>query len=157
MSTSEINSQYFKYIRSWTIATLNRIKPENSAQRPGKKYNSFLWLAGHLLWTEEKLIANPLGLKRKFEGIKLEDFAINTKPSDVIKYKRKFADILSYLAYSEHEVSELILCTKEKDWSGKWKGELAKWFPDRMTAVKHCIIHESTHVGQMWILWKMIK
>lgn len=156
MKASQVIYEHLKYIRGWTLHSLQQFTPEQAVKRPNKKLNTVLWLAGHILWTEEQLIANPLGLKRKFEGINLNDFAMGSKPEHVKKYKAKYNAIITYLAGSSDELGECILQTTDKDWDAKWKGAFSKWFPTKLSAVKHCILHEGTHVGQIWVIEKFI-
>jgi hypothetical protein len=156
MKASQVIYEHFKYIRNWTIHSLQQFTPGQAVKKPNKKFNTILWIAGHLLWTEEMLIAQPLGLKRNFEGIKLNDFAMGSKPENVKGYKSKYNAIITYLAGSSDELGERILQTKESDWDKKWKGVYAKWFPTKLSAIKHCILHEGTHVGQIWVIEKFL-
>lgn len=156
MNTSEILSSFFLYVREWTIKTLKSIPVENVTKAPGKNLNTILWISGHLLWAEENLLYKPLGKYRVFEGFKIEDFAMGTKPSGVKKYKKFYTLIIKYLEESKEISGSFIENVKEKDWNKKWKGEYSRYFPTIYGAVRHFIFHESSHAGQLWIIRKML-
>lgn len=159
MKTSKILNEFFLYARGWTLYSLKNINEKDilTQLRNNKdKLNSYLWFSGHILWTEEMLIANPLGKKRRFSGIKLSDFAINTKSEDVVKYKKQYKDIINYLETSKEKMSELIRSVKDSEWNKSWEGKYSKYFPTRLHAIKHCILHEAAHAGQIWINEKSI-
>jgi hypothetical protein len=147
----ELLARQFQFARDSTITLLHEFDEDTARWRPTPHNNNALWLAGHLLKSNDEL-REMLGFPRRDQGPQLDqDFSIGGFFHEDKDYP-SFAEICNALIAERDSLIAVIKGMTAEDLARPTEGPLADFCPTHTDLISLVIAHENIHNGQMYFL-----
>ena len=146
--TSELLARQFQFARDSTITLLHEFDEETARWRPTPHNNNALWLAGHLLISNDEM-REALGFPKRDQGPQVDpDFNIGGFFHEDRDYP-SFAEFSNALIAERDNLIAAIKGMSAEDLARPTEGPLAELCPTHTDLVSLIIAHENIHNGQM--------
>jgi len=148
---SGILARQFKFARDSTITLLHEFDEETARWRPTPHNNNALWLAAHLLISNDEL-RETLGFPKREDGPEVDqDFNIGGFFIEDKEYP-SFIEFANALIAERDDIIEAIKGMTPEDLAKPTEGPLKELCPQHVDLVSLMIAHENLHNGQMYFL-----
>ena len=148
---SELLARQFMFARDSTITLLHEFNEETARWRPTPHNNNALWLAGHLLISNDEL-RETLGFPQREDGPEVDqDFNIGGFFKQDKEYP-SFIEFANTLIAERDDIIEAIREMTPEDLAKPTEVALKMLCPQHADLVALMIAHENIHNGQMYFL-----
>jgi uncharacterized damage-inducible protein DinB len=144
---SELLARQFRFARDSTITLLHEFDEETARWRPTPHNNNVLWLAGHLLISNDEM-RESLGFPPREDGPEIDqDFSMG----GFFKEEKEYPSFIEF-ANALIDLIEAIKKMTAEDLAKPTEGPLAELCPTHADLVSLIVAHENIHNGQMYFL-----
>ena len=153
MTLKDIILRQIEFTRSLTLRRIEHFPKDAHFARLPNGGNHFIWLVGHLVWSEDALILTCCGSKSLIPAEMSGFFAYGAKLLEDEDQYPELDQLLDMMGEVHKKVLEFLSGMKDSEILGDTSQEthpiFKELFPTKLDAIVHAIRHEWYHVGQV--------